>query len=298
MESVMKKKTKIILVLLIIVGAVLIFFLSKNPLAKSVYDMARNTKAWMEVKLSNEYQQMDSEKEYYKDEKNIRIPILIYHEITTKEPSRDLFYMQTTAKRFEEQIKGLLEEGYHIISYDDLVEYNKGNKALTEKTLLIGFDDGWVGNYENAFPILQKYQVPAAIYVVDDLVGTPGYFTWEQAKTMSDSGLVSIYSHGRTHIFYDKESNETLVADVKKAYENIEKHTGKRKNKVFTYPYGAYREEQIEVLAKEGYIQNATDDEINQSSALDLKCLHRFYVKQNESAYKIIKNINRINLPK
>ena len=111
---------------------------------------------------------------------------------------------------------------------------------------------------------------------------------------MQESGLVSIYSHGRTHIFYDKESNETLINDLKISYEDIEKHTGKRKNKVFTYPYGAYREDQIEALEKEGYIQNLTDDKINESNTLNLNCLHRIYVKQNEGTYKIIKNINRI----
>lgn len=107
-------------------------------------------------------------------------------------------------------------------------------------------------------------------------------------------GLVSIYSHGRTHIFYDKESDETLVKDVNYAYANIEKHVGKKKNKVFTYPYGACNESHIKALEKEGYIQNMTDDEINKSENLDMSRLHRYYVKQNESAYKIIKNINGI----
>lgn len=291
----MKQKITIGIVILLTIVLALLFFLSKTTFAKKIVDELKNTKAFIDVKLSKEYQELDSKKLYYKNEKDIEIPILVYHEITRKEPSRDLFYMQTTLKRFEKQIKGLLSEGYTFISYDDLVEYNNGNKAITEKTLLIGFDDGWIGNFENAFGILKKYNVPAAIYVVDDLVGSPGYFSWEQAKEMQDSGLVSIYSHGRTHIYYDKQSTETLISDLNIAYQNIEKYTGKRKNKVFTYPYGAYREDQIEALANEGYIQNATDDEINQSNSLNLKCLHRIYVKQNQSAYKIIKNINKIN---
>lgn len=184
----MKMKIKILLIVVfifIIITAV--FFLSKNPLAKEVYDELRNIKAYVQVKTSKMYQQQSSTDTFYKNEKNIKIPILIYHEIPIEKPSRDLFYMQTTVKRFEEQIRGLLDEKYNFISYDDLVEYKNGKKALTEKTLLIGFDDGWIGNYENAFPILKKYNIPAAIYVVDDLVGTPGYFNWEQAKEMSDS---------------------------------------------------------------------------------------------------------------
>lgn len=288
------KTIKIFITIFIILGIIVLLFIGKNPIAKRAYDELRNVKAFLEVKFSKEYQELDNEKTYFKNEKNIRIPILLYHEIPTEMPTRDLFYMRTTAKRFEEQLKGLQDEGYKFISYDDLVEYNEGKKALTEKTLLIGFDDGWLGNYENAFPILKKLNIPAAIYVVDDLVGTPGYFNWDQAKEMADSCLISIYSHGRTHIFYDKESSETLLKDVNYAYDNIEKYTGKKKNKVFTYPYGAYKEEQIEVLKAAGYIQNLTDDEINESDSLDMFRLHRYYVKQNESAYKIIKNINRI----
>ena len=153
--------------------------------------------------------------------------------------------------------------------------------------------DGY-GNYENAFPILKKYNIPAAIYVVDDQVGTENYFSWEQAKEMADSGLISIYSHGRTHIYYDKETPETLLNDVNYAYSNIENNIGYVKKRVFTYPYGAFTEEQIEKMEEAGYIQNLTDDKINYSKSLDLSRLHRYYVKQNESAYTIIKNINEL----
>lgn len=287
----MEKKIKIAAIILIIIMLLIILLAGKNPLAKKFYDELRNFEAYIEVGLSEDYKNLNSEIEHYKTEKNIRIPILIYHEITDNMPSRELFYMQTTATRFEKQVKGLLDEGYHFISYDELVDYSEGKKALTEKTVLIGFDDGWIGNYENAFPILKKYNIPAAIYVVDDLVGTPGYFNWEQAKEMSNSNLVSIYSHGRTHIYYDKESVETLINDVNYAYKEIESHIGAKKNRVFTYPYGAYREEQIEKLAEQGYIQNLTDDKINMSNELDLARLHRIYVKQNQSAHTIIKNI-------
>ena len=131
-------KKIIVIIILSVILAFLIF------VSKDILDLFRNAKAFVDVKLSEEYSNMDSDKLYYKNEKNIKIPILIYHEIKEKKPTRDLFYMQTTAKRFEEQIKGLLEEGYDIISYDDLIEYNEGNKALKEKTLLIGFDDGWM----------------------------------------------------------------------------------------------------------------------------------------------------------
>ena len=288
------KKVKIIGILIIIAIVLVIAFMGKNSLAKRIYDEIINYKSLLEVSFSKEYQQLSSDTEYAIYEKDIRIPILIYHEITKSMPSRDQYYMQTTANRFEEQLKGLQNEGYKFISYDDLVEYYRGNKRLTSKTILVGFDDGWIGNYENAFPILKKLNIPAAIYVVDDQVGTENFFSWEQAKEMVDSGLVSIYSHGKTHIYYDKVSADELLSSLNEAYENIENHLGSVKNKVFTYPFGACTEEQINVLEEAGYIQNMTDDKINHSKSLDLSRLHRYYAKQNESEYTIIKHINEI----
>jgi len=60
--------------------------------------------------------------------------------------------------------------------------------------------------------------------------------------------------------------------------------------KIFTYPYGLYKEEQIENLKKEGYIQNLTDNKINKSKDLDLYRLHRCY-PLNDSIYKMMAKI-------
>lgn len=123
------------------------------------------------------------------------------------------------------------------------------------------------------------------------LLGHHGYFNWEQAKEMSDSGLISINSHGKTHIFYDKETNKTLLEHIEYAHENIEKNLGKKVTKVFTYPYGAYTEEKLGVLKNAGFVQNLTNDEINDSDTLNLYGLSRIYVKNNYSKYKILKII-------
>lgn len=108
---------------------------------------------------------------------------------------------------------------------------------------------------------------------------------------MSDSGLVSINSHGKTHIFYDKETCETLVEHIEYAHNNIEKNLGKKVTKIFTYPYGAYKEEHLEALKNAGFVQNLTNDEINNSDTLNLYGLSRIYVKNHYSKYKILKMI-------
>lgn len=289
----MKKKiliiSSIIILVLILIGTYLYFF-NKNVLY-NIYDGIKYVKQALEVNLSNEYKPVDKTKTYYKNEKNLRIPILLYHEITTKQPERKLAYMQTTKDNFEKQVSGILEYGYTVISYNDLIAYNNGEKALPEKVVLIDFDDGYIGNYQNAFEVIKKYNIPVSIYVVDDLVGTPGYFNWEQAKEMSDSGLVSINSHGKTHIFYNKETPETLKEHIKYAHSKIEKKLQKRVTKVFTYPYGAYTDQDLNTLKNEGFVQNLTNDEINESNTLNLYGLSRIYVMNHYSKYKILKMI-------
>lgn len=280
-----------VIIVLIILVFILLYIFNKNVLY-DIYDGLKYVKQGIEVKLSSEYKVVDKTKIYYKNEKNLKIPILLYHEITEEKPKRSLAYMRTTKENFEKQIQGLLEYGYTVISYNDLIAYDKGEKALPEKVVLIDFDDGYIGNYLYAFDIVKKYNIPINIYVVDDLVGTPGYFNWEQAKEMSDSGLVSINSHGKTHIFYDKEAKETLVEHIEYAHNNIEKHMRKKVTKVFTYPYGAHTKEHLTALKQAGFVQNLTNDEINESNTLDLYGLSRIYVMNHYSKYKVLKMIN------
>ena len=64
-----------------------------------------------------------------------------------------------------------LENGYTVISIKDLDDADKGKIELPEKPIIITFDDGYYSNYEYIYPILQKYNVKASIFVVTDKIG-------------------------------------------------------------------------------------------------------------------------------
>ena len=215
-------------------------------------------------------------KTYYKDEKELYIPIFIYHDIVSDESEIEYEYMQTTYKTFEKQIAGLKGLGYNFITYEDLKLYDKGEKALPKKSCILTFDDGWDGVYTYAYPIIKKYNIPATSFIVNYLVGAEGYFTWEQAKEMNESGLVEIASHSMDHEKFDKKTVEEAVNDINLSYKQIMDEVD-ISEKIFTYPCGVYTEEQVETLRSEGYIQNLTDNRINSSSKLDLSRLHRCY---------------------
>lgn len=232
-----------------------------------------------------------SNNEYYISEKNIDIPIFVYHNIVDEITGEE--YMQTRRDIFEKQIEGLQDIGYEFIRYDDLISYNKGERKLKEKTAIMTFDDGGDSNYFILFPIIKKYKIPVAINIVDDNVESPGALNWEQIKEMNESGLVDIYTHSRHHEFADKVETDQYVKDIKYAHENIEKHLNKKVTKVFTYPYGVKGEDKIQALEKEGFIQNLTDNKVNKSKRLDLSRLHREYPLNHSAPMILLKTLYR-----
>lgn len=237
------------------------------------------------------YEAITINKTYYIGEKNLKIPVFVYHEIVDNPNQIEYDYMQTTKETFEKQIVGLSKLGYKPISYQDLVDYKEGKKAIYKNSYLITFDDGYIGIYKNAYEIAKKYNIPMTSFLIDDCVGTPGYYTWEQAKEMHDSGLISIYSHGLTHCKYDEVKPEELVKQTNQAYENLKNNLqDENMLKVFTYPYGLCTSEELGVMEKEGYIQNLTDNKINRSKTLNLAGLHRSY-PLNNPVWKIILKI-------
>ena len=144
--------------------------------------------------------------------------------------------------------------------------------------------------YENAYPIAQKYHIPFTMFIITDNMETEGVITWAQAKEMKESGLVTIASHSMNHPEFTNLSIEEAVDNVKESYKIIEEKLGYETTKIFTYPYGLYKEEQLQELGKEGYVQNLTDNKINKSNNLNLSGLHRCY-PLNDSIYKMIAKI-------
>ena len=236
------------------------------------------------------YDRITINNQYYIGEKELDIPIFVYHNIVSDESEIAYDYMQTTKKTFEEQLTGLQTVGYHFINYNDLIEYKKGNKKIYKKSCLITFDDGYEGVYKNAYPIAKKYNIPFAIFIINKNMGNQDVITWEQAKEMKQSGLVTIASHSVDHPEFTKISTKDACDNVNKSYNEIEEKLGKENTKIFTYPYGLYTTEQEEKLKEQGYIQNLTDNKINKSSNLNLYGLHRCY-PLNDSIYKIMAKI-------
>ena len=131
----------------------------------------------------------------------------------------------------------------------DIFEWQMAQLDRKKVRCLITFDDGYSGVYTHAFPVLQRYGLPAVLFLSTDYLDgkrlfencfakshSPASLTWEQARQMADRG-VELGSHSVTLRNLAQLDDAALLAEVRGSRERIQQVTGHRVE-AFSYPYG------------------------------------------------------------
>ncbi len=178
------------------------------------------------------------------------VPVLNYHQINDTEQNP----LTVNTEQFEQQMKYLADNGYHTITPAEMIEAWEKGTQLPSHPVILTFDDGYLDNYRYAFPILEKYQLKATIFLITDYVSTyPNYLTWENASEMQKSGLINFESHTLSHVELTKtDSEKDTIHQLLDSREALE-YRLKKPVRFIAYPCGSYDEE-VERLTKEaGY---------------------------------------------
>ena len=249
----------------------------------------------------------------YDERVEVDVPILMYHHITPEAAIVENT-MTITPERFEEHIISMIEQGYTPVLLEELIEYVENGKKLPDKPICIPFDDGYLSNYEYAFPVLKKYNAKANIAIIGTSIGVNEYkntgakiiphFSIEQAKEMEESGTISIISHTYdmhqaaqfesgdeiriNALKLENETEEEYKNALKANFEKISRillQELEKENLILAYPYGKYSELSNQVLKELGTKMTlATTTGINKIKKGNTECLynlHRYTIHEN-----------------
>ena len=172
----------------------------------------------------------------------VRIPVLMYHEVSDEIWGLD--YLFVSPARMRQQLQWLQDNGYQTIFFSDLTHLSDFRKPV-----MLTFDDGYEGNYTNLFPLLKEFNMKATIFVVSDEIGTEYRLTPYQIREMSDSGLVSVQSHTKSHARMNTLSEEQLTEECRDSQAVIGSITGLSPY-VLSYPEGRYSTLSVSVVSR------------------------------------------------
>ncbi len=142
-----------------------------------------------------------------------------------------------------------------FISLDDAVSLIEGNVPLDGRYICLSFDDGFRNCVTNALPMLAERNIPAAFFVVSDLVPeaavqTTGehlrffgprrrpipFLSWEDCRTLSAAGM-TIGSHSASHRPFISLSDHEAYEELRRSKAAIEAALGTRCDH-FCCPWG------------------------------------------------------------
>lgn len=189
-------------------------------------------------------------------EREFYVPILMYHYISVPPTDADVYRLDlsVTPDNFRDQMVWLKNNGYETISlYDLIYALNIGWPPLPEKPVILTFDDGYVDNYENAFPILKEFGFEGTFFILTDVTdrNDPNYMSWDMLREMHEAGM-SVEVHGREHIDMAGRDYDWLVYHLVGPAQTIESNLGYQP-RFLAYIAGKYDELLISTAHQSGY---------------------------------------------
>lgn len=180
----------------------------------------------------------------------LKVPILMYHYISEPPPGSDIYRvdLSVTPDQFRQQMAWLQENGYTTVDLYDLSQAIVSHKELPEKPVILTFDDGYVDNYQHAFPILGEFGYHGTFFIVTEFIdkAREGYMTWPMIEEMARAGH-RMESHSRTHPDLRGMARDALIWEILGSQETLAAHIGYTP-RYFCYPGGDYDAATIQML--------------------------------------------------
>lgn len=179
------------------------------------------------------------------------IPILMYHHVDNQSS-----WLYVKPEVFAGQMDYLVQKGYTSVTLPEITNSLITGSLLPPKPIAITFDDGYRDFHANAFSILRARNLKATIFLITQLMEGVDYLTWEQAREIAGSGMITIGDHTLDHRSMVKMTEAELRNEIINSRQIIESN-GLTTN-VFAYPFGGVNNNAFKILAEAGFVAAVT----------------------------------------
>ncbi len=220
------------------------------------------------------------------------VPILCYHNLGPQTRGRLLM----SASAFEEQMRYLKREGYHVITLRQFIEFASLKQQLPRKTVVLTFDDGWKSFKEYAYPILKELGYPATLFIYTDFIGARIAMSWPELKELAQEGF-DIQAHSKTHDDMRKKANESeedynrrMQAELVQPLAIFQQRIG-QPVRILAYPYGSHDEGVVKRVREAGYLAALDVRRQGNPSFTPILTIHRAQIYSEMNMDDFIRNL-------
>lgn len=195
--------------------------------------------------------------------------VMLHRVLFERSPKTDKlnYVLEVSPEYLEQTILKYRDLGYKFVNLDDVYRRLSATQFFSKKIVCFTFDDGFIDNYEIAYPIFKKYNCPFTIYVTSGFVDQKERIWWcneneagekklamtiEQLKILSQDKLCTVGSHTVSHPHLAELSAEQQYKEMLESKKRLEEITG-TEIVHFSYPHGSYNEESLTMAEKCGY---------------------------------------------
>lgn len=148
----------------------------------------------------------------------------------------------------------LKKAGYRVLTLDEYYEIKTGKRKSKGREVLITFDDGNYTFETKALPVLEQYQLPAAIFLVSENVKgrLHGSMNKETIQKILKTDVVHLGAHSKTHPFLTEVTPEMLVDELVHSKKDLEEIFEAPMNDL-AYPFGNFNPKVKEAAKEAGY---------------------------------------------
>ncbi len=160
---------------------------------------------------------------------------LMYHNVWASAPDPDVprsaSMYHVSRALFARQLRAIRSSGCPTITVGEFLRIPRA-----DHTVVITFDDGWMGAFETAIPMLHEQGMAATFFVTRDFVGRRWFCNRGTILSAAQAGM-EIGIHGTTHRMLSECTSHEILAEIQNCKWYLESLLG-RAVEVMSLPGG------------------------------------------------------------